>query len=152
MTTVETLENGVDGSTRPTITHDGFNVSGINRNAASSIPVTKASYQTYPLVAGAKTLDLTALEGVENVLQDCSGLKLQSMIITNPLGNSVMTVGEGAVNGYALFGAGNSVAIKPGMTIAFDAPETLDAVSGTDKTIDIAGILVETIDIGMILG
>lgn len=152
MTSTETLSAGVDGATNPAITHDGFNLSGVNLSATSTPPVSIASYQTYALVAGAKTIDLTALEGVNDVTQDCTGLKLQGIVIENPSGNNTMTVGDGAANGYQLFGSAVDVQVPAGSTLVMYFVDTLPDVAAGAKNIDISGTLTESINIGMVLG
>jgi len=151
-TAVETLDTGVDAVTAPTVSHNSFNLTGVTLNATSTAPVTTTSYQTYTLSAGAITIDLAALLGVNDEVQDATGLKLQTIIISNPSGNNAITVTTGAVNGFPLFGGTNSVVIPTGATLAFYVPEGLTNVAAADKTIDVSGTLVEKFDVGITLG
>lgn len=156
LTAVETLDKGVDAATNPKVTHDQYNVTNLNLNATSMVPVSVVSYQDYVLVAGAKTIDLTALLGVQDEIQDATGLKLQSLIFINPQGNGVMTIGEGAANGYPLFGAGNDHEIPAHASVdgvfAQVFPEVLADVAAADKTIDVTGTGTQTFKLGITLG
>ena len=149
---VETLDTGVDGATSPSVTHNKFNIPSVTHNSGSSAPVTMASYRTYTLSGGAKIIDLRALLGVGDESQDANGLKLQTIVIRNPSGNNTLTVGEGAVNGFPLFGAGNDVDFPGDSEMGFHIPEGVVNVSGTDKTIDVAGTGTEKFDMGITLG
>lgn len=149
---VETLDTGVDGVTSPSVTHNKFNIPSVTHNAGSLAPVTIASYRTYALVAGALTIDLRALLGVGDESQDANGLKLQTIVIRNPSGNNIITLGEGAVNGFPLFGAGKSVDFPGDSEMGFHIPEGVVNVSATDKTIDVSGTLIESFDVGICLG
>ena len=150
-TAIETLDTGVDFAPTPAIVHSDLNLI-TTLNASSTPPVSMASYQQYALVAGALTIDLRALLGVNDEVQDANGLKLQTIVIRNPTSNNPITVTTGATNGFPLFGGTNSVVIPAGSTIGFYVPEGLADVSATDKTIDIAGTGTELFDVGITLG
>ena len=149
---IETLDTGVDGAPAPDILHSGFNLSGVTLNSSSSAPVTMTSYQQYALSGGAFTIDLMALLGVNDEVQDADGLKLQTIVILNTIGNNPITVTTGASNGFPLLGGTNSIVIPAGAWFAFYVPEGLAEVGASDKTIDIAGTLVETFKVGICLG
>lgn len=151
-TAQETIELGVAAATDPAITHDGFNYSA-TLNADSTPPVTKASYQEHTLDgSGDLTLDLTDLPGVSEVSQNCTGLKVQTLIINNPADNAALTISPGASNPYPLFGTGNDLVVPPGATMAFSFVDQLADVSGTVKTIDFAGGNAESFELGICLG
>lgn len=151
-TAVETLDTGVDAAPSPDIVHSSFNLNNVTLNATSTVPVTTTSYQDYALVAGAITIDLTALLGVNDEIQDATGLKLQTIIINNPSGNNPITVTTGAANGFPLFGGTNSVVIPADSTLAFYVPEGLTDVAAADKNIDVSGTGTETFKVGICLG
>ena len=113
------------------------------------------------------TINFTALEtldvGVDAVpspdmvvlhhkLQDANGLKLQTIMITNPSGNNPITIGEGASNGYPIWGASNDVIYPAATDQGTKFSDSLPDVSATDKTIDITGTGTETFDVGICLG
>lgn len=149
----EVIEAGVDAASSPTIVHNGFDL--LNKTLKASggdAPASKISFQTYALVAGAKTIDLTALLGVNDLSQDCTGLKVQQLIFVNPAGNDTLTFSPGASNPYPLFGTGNDFDLPAGATVAMYVPESLADVSGTVKTIDVAGTGTQSFSVGLVLG
>ena len=148
----ETLDTGVDGAPSPNIVHSGFNLVDTVLDDTTTPPVTMTSYQTYALVAGALTIDLRALLGVNDEVQDANGLKLQTIVIRNPSGNNPITIGEGASNGYPIWGAGNDHIVPADSEVGQKFADTLADVSATDKTIDISGTGTETFDVGICLG
>lgn len=151
-TAVETLDTGVDAAPSPNVSHSSFNLTNTILNSASTPPVTVASYQTYALVAGALTIDLQALLGVNDEVQDATGLKLQTIIIRNPSGNSKITIGEGAVNGYPIFGAANDLEVPADSEVGMKFADTLADVASADSEIDISGTGTESFDVGICLG
>lgn len=138
-----------------TAVHDLFKLTGVTLNATSTPAITKASVKTYTLTAGAVTIDLEALQGIQDVAVNAVGLKPQVIIIKNPAGNNTMTLSEGASNGYALNG-GNDIVLTGHATVdtfaMFFIPEGLPDVAGADSEIDIAGTGTESISIGMVFG
>lgn len=150
-TAIEILDTGVDGVTQPNVSHDNFNTNGPVLNGSSSVPVTKVVYRTYTLVAGALTIDLTALQGVNDEVIDASGLKLQTLVIIIPTDNNVMTIKPAVANGYDLFGANGEVTLGPSEQ-AFNFKDQLPDVAAGAKDIDITGTGTEQIKIGMCLG
>jgi len=151
-TALETLDIGVDAAPSPEVVHNGFNLTNTLLNSASTPPVTTTSYQTYALVSGALTIDLQALLGVNDEVQDATGLKLQTIIIRNPSGNNTITIGEGAANGYPIWGAGNDLEVPADSEIGMKFADTLADVAAADSEIDIAGTGTETFDVGICLG
>ncbi len=153
MTASETLDPASnEGATTPIVTQAAFNLSGPAMSANTTPRVDKASYKSHTLTAGAKTIDLTALQGVNDVAIDATGLKLQTIIIKNPVGNNPMTIGEGAVNGYPIFGAANDLTVPGGCTMTMIFNDQLVDVGATDLAIDIVGTGTESVDIGICLG
>ena len=138
------------------VLQSGFNLTGRQLNASSTPPVTMESYHTYALVAGAKTIDLTAILDALGVSQTAVGLKLQTLIIKNPAGNNKLTIGPGGSNPYPLFGTGLSAEI-PGNAagdsyLAFVFPEGLPDVASGVKNILVSGTGTETFYLGICLG
>ena len=144
------------GSTSPVVALDAFNGDGPTLTASSPPAVTLESYVEHTLVAGALTLDLTALVNSEGTTIDTTGLKLQTIVIENPAGNADMTVGIGASNGYALFGTAGKVEVpasatqdgRMGQVFNDQTPD----VAGGAKEIDITGTGTEKVRIGMTFG
>lgn len=150
---IETLETGVEGASDADIEHTGFNVFG-TLDATTGVPVTKAVVTKQTLSGGALTIDLTAVTGTNGVTVDFSGLKIQHIFMVNGTaisagvitggGQAVQSVGEGAANGYAIFGAGNAVDVKAGQSIEMHFADSADDVAGADKNIDFTGAGSET--------
>lgn len=155
LSVVETLTGNVDAAESPQVTHSGFNLTGVRLNASSTPPATKVSAVTHALTAGAKTIDLTVLPGTEGN-QDCTGLKLQLLLLENPAGNAAITIGKGASNGYALFGTTNTVTVAAAATqagyLAFFFPEGLPDVAAGAKTIDVSGTGTQEFNLILVLG
>lgn len=141
-----------DALANATLSHTGFNLSGVALTASTTPPVAKCSYQDYALAAGTKTIDLTALLGVNGVSQDCSGLKLQFLVFINAAGNADMVIsGEGA-SGYSL---GAARTINGGTAANYDvmyAPESLPDVSATVKNLVVTGTGSQAFKLGLVLG
>lgn len=141
----------VDAANNANIVHDGFNRTDIELNGSSTVPLSKASYQVYTLSGGAASIDLTALLGVNDVSQDATGLKVQTLIVDNPSSNPI-TLSPGASNPYALFGAGNDLVVPAGAVMSFYFADQLADVGASAKTIDLSGTGTDTIKIGFGLG
>src|SRR5688500_16341472 len=85
-TVIETLETNIDGipsGQARNITHSAFNFSPGAKDASSTPSVTKVSSDTIALVAGAKTVDLTALPLVNGATLDATGLKIVAILFSN---------------------------------------------------------------------
>lgn len=151
VTTVETLETGVDGANAPRVNHSALDLSG-TLNASSTPPAAKIVADVGNLVAGAKTIDLTALTGTGGATVSFSGLKLQILRFKNNSATNTMTIGEGAATGYELQGNAWSVVLNPGDEIMIKKNDTAPDVSGSLKHIDIAGTGTDEYEITLIAG
>lgn len=142
VTVVETLEATPTGAGQ-SIQHGTYN-SNATLNATSNPPGTKVGGGLATLVAGAKTIDLTAVPSLEGVIRDMTGLKVQIFKFKNKATNlSPMTVNFGATNAYLLGGAAWSFILQPGMEITVFGNDLTPDVGGATKNIDIAGTGVE---------
>jgi hypothetical protein len=153
VTAKETLETNVDAASNPVVTHNGFNTEE-TLHATSTPPVTKVFYDTIALVAGAKTIDLTALAGTNGIAVDGTGLKVQQIKFRNRTSNAAMTFTEGASNGYRLgactgwlMGVGAGVDEVGGLF-----RDTGPDIDGTHKTIDVAGTGTQSFDVAIWMG
>jgi hypothetical protein len=104
------------------------------------------------MTAGAGTIDMTAL-----ALQDASititGLKPRGVLFTALAANAgTITIAKGASNGYDGLGAAFSIALEPGMSMAVYFSTQGNAVSGTNKTLDLSGTLTDGLTYGIIAG
>lgn len=141
-----------DALVNATVSHTGFNLTGVALTSSTTPPVTKCSFQDYTLSGGTKTIDLTALLGLKSESQDCTGLKLQFLVFINAAGNSDMVIsGEGA-NGYSL---GAARTVNGGTAANYDimyAPESLPDVAAGVKNLVVTGSGSQTFKLGVVLG
>lgn len=148
LTVVETLASGIDGVADPTLTYSSLNFSH-TCNATTTITGTKVAADTSALSGGAATIDLTSLPTV-NTTQSFSGLKLRGYLFSAPSTNGAsITIAEGASNGYPL---GDSIVLKPGQEIVKWMDDEESAISGTDKTLDLAGTGTDAFSYVLIAG
>lgn len=118
-------------------------------------PVTKHAAKLVALVAGAATIDLTALTawGANGAAEDMSGLKLQIMRLKATAANAnPITITAGASNGYEAFGAAWSLALSGGQEVTLYGFDKTPDVAGGAKTIDLAGTLTQSIEIEVVFG
>lgn len=150
---LETLETGVEGAGTPTVNHNSFNPSA-TLHATSTPPATKAVVTDVALVAGAKTIDLTALTGTNGASVTFSGLRVQVLRLRNKSGNSGnMTFTKGASNGWTGLGASwASIVLVPGAAVEFLLNDGGADVSGTVKTIDVTGTGTEEFELTAVAG
>ena len=148
------------GSSRRKNTYDAFNTAA-SLNATSTPPVSKAAVSQVALVAGAKTIDLTAAPhkvAGTTVSVDGTGLKVQGFLIRVPATNvHALTIAPGASNAYNLLGAAFLVTLYPGDVI--ELAKRLDAnmpdVAAGAKNIlfgDASAGGTETFDLAILFG
>ncbi len=161
-TVVETLGQNTPSAPDATrkVTHSSFNVEE-TRNV-SSVPAAQevACFQK-TLVAGAATIDLTSLTSTNGRVYDATGKRLLEILITNDAATKV-TIAAGASNGYVSSNvpfsttgigvqgktSGNDVGGRVHCYFGSSAP----LVSGSVKTLDLAGSSTETVNITMVFG
>jgi hypothetical protein len=162
MTTRETLDTNVDGVANPVIQHDKFNKNE-HFNAATTPPGVQIITDTIALVAGAKTLDLTALPKPGGGTYDATGKKLIAWFFGNRAGNTGdIVVVPGAANGYNFnaHATGRVVATKPlsandspGWAAGWNGKSTnVQTVAAGDTTIDVSGTGTESFDYVLVFG
>lgn len=125
--------------------------------ASSAVPATKAFSDSVNLVAGAATLDLTALAGPAGTTIDLTGLKVQAIKLACPASNTAgITVDRGASNAYNLFGEDNGsaeqVEVLPGCAVLLYQNDKLEDVDATHKDVQLAGTGTESIEIQLVAG
>jgi hypothetical protein len=149
----ETLDTGVEGASNPLIQHDAFNVSG-TLHSASTPPATKAVVTEVALVAGSKTVDLTALVGTNGAAVTFNGLRVQLLRIRNKTANAGnMTFTKGASNGWTGLGASwASITLEPGAAMEFYLDDGIADVSATVKNIDVTGTGTEEFELTVVAG
>lgn len=156
ISTIETLTNGVSGVLSPQVKHDA-----INARVAFSATTTPAATQvwsgTVTLVAGTKSLDLTALSGIGGLAQDFTGLKLRACGWHAPSANTGdITIRPHATNGYPLLGTDGATTgrkvVRPKGRGCFTEETDAAAVSASAKVIEFVGTGSETINLHLVFG
>lgn len=92
------------------------------------------------LVAGTKTLDLTAIPGTRGLIADNSGKRLRRALIVALEDNvAPIEIGPDEEDGYELFGADGSVTLSPGQVYHINYDEISQTVSTQHKNILLTG-------------
>lgn len=143
----ETLDTGVAGAPNPAIVFSAYDEAA-TLNGTSVPPVTENSQFLATLVAGALTINLAALVGANGTI-DGTGLRVQILRVQN-LGANDMVFSEGASNGIALKCL--PFTVPAGGISQFLLNDASPDIAAGDRTIDIAGTLVETAEVTIILG
>lgn len=152
VTVVETLPNNTGSAADASrkVTHTNYNLSG-SINAGSTPPATLNAQFLLTLSGGAGTIDLRALTGTNGASVDGNGLKVQLFRFKNTGANS-MTLTPGASNGIDLFGASSSITVPPGASFLFNFNDASPDISGSDKTIDVAGTGSQAAQVTVVMG
>lgn len=144
---------GDDSASGQSVSATALNPAQNTYTQTSTVPAKYYSGQTLALVAGVKTIDLTALPGLQAAING-TGLKVQALRIRGKTGNGALTISEGAANPYELFGPANPIVYPAGCTKAwqFEFDEKLADIAAGVKNIDLAGTGTEQFDIEFLLG
>jgi hypothetical protein len=135
-----------------TITHDQFNKAA-TLTSSTTPPVTKHAAFEKALVAGAGTIDLTALAGSNAGAVDGTGLKVQVAYFKAKAANgNPITIAVGASNGYDLSGADFSVTLSPGQEVLLYGNDATPDIASGDKTIDLSGTGTDTLQVELVMG
>lgn len=119
-------------------------------DAGSDPAVTEGGLCTKAMTAGAATLDLTALVDVRGRTFSLSGLKVVSVKIVALAANAgPVTISKGASNGYTGFGSAYSETLPAGAEVTRYLGSSGTAVSGTVKTLDLAGTGTDGVQISI---
>lgn len=149
ITTSEELS--IPAASNPLITLDNVNTQQ-TLGPSTTPPAAEISAGKLALVAGALTIDLTALAGSQGNI-DGTGKRVQILKVVNPAGNNPITLKAGAANGYNLGNDANWRITLPGgdeVTLKFNG--TNPVIAAGAKDIDVTGTLTESFDITIILG
>lgn len=147
----ETLETNVpaaDTANRK-VTHDKYDTD----KKLSAPTVSKVAAFEKALVAGAGTIDLTALLGTNGATVDGTGLKVQLLKVRNKSTNTnPITLQEGAANGYELLGDTWKARLQPGQEMTFWGDSKSPAIGATAKNIDLTGTGTEVLECIVVMG
>lgn len=147
-TVAETLATNTGSAPAATrlVTHTDYNETA-TLNSGSTPPATTCAHFLATLSSGALTVDLRALNGTNGAVIDGNGLKVQVLRIKN-LGANPLVITEGASNGYAL---GDITVLAGGHSMNYYNDSAPD-ISGSDKTLDLAGTGAQTSEWTVVMG
>jgi hypothetical protein len=152
LTVTEILAANVADMSDKTVVHNGYNASK-TLNAISSPPASLTANGEIALVTGAKTIDLTALVGSNNLAVSGTGLRVQVVKLRNKSTNAnSMTFAKGASNGYDGLGASFSITLAPGGEATIYLNDAGGDIGATNKNIDVSGTGVQVIEWQCVLG
>lgn len=123
--------------------------------------VTKVWHRQVTLVAGAATLDLTALTDDILTTQDMTGLKLKALHAVPASTNAnAITIKPGAANGYTGWVGTDGIVLNTTTISSVNYPDNVFigplyggiAVDGTHKNIDIAGTGTQKVNLILMFG
>ena len=113
----------------------------------ATLPFTKASVKRWTLTAGTVTIDLRALPGLNSTSQDCNGLKVVGLLLSNPAGNGLMTLASGNYDIDTLKVRGDADDRQIGAL-----RQKYGTVDNTHKTIVVTGTGTQSFDLEILLG
>ncbi len=132
------------------LVHTGFNTSE-NLDSTTTPAVTKAAYFVHTCTGGTDTIDLTALTH-NGAAVTLNGLRVEIMKVKSKAGNAVVTISEGASNGYELKGNAFTYKLLAGQEDLFKGKDATPVVGGSAKTIDIVGTAGNQLEILIVAG
>lgn len=120
----------------------------LNWDASTTPDIDSVYHETLALVAGALTIDLTALVRSDEANLSLSGKAVYGYAIHNK-GANQMTFTKAGANGYDLFTATGGTIIRAGAVAANTAPAAagFGTIGGSAKDITVAGTGTQTFDI-----
>lgn len=151
---VETVAVNADqiSATRNSVTFNGHTEE--NALTASSDPnVTVHAVGSKALVAGAVTLDLRTLTGLNGVAVDLNGLAPRMIVFENPVTNAnPITIVFGSATPYTGLGAAYNYTLQPGQKVAYLLGDAGTAVSATVKFLDLTGTGSQALNYEIVAG
>jgi hypothetical protein len=120
---------------------------------ASTTPDAEKAYAgRVTLIAGAATLDLTALTDSEGTVLSMTAKKVRFFAIKGNGNANVCTIKVGAANGFTGFGTAWTIDVQVGGWIFLYAGAASVDIDATHKTIDFAGTLTQSFDVIIVAG
>jgi len=136
-----------------TVTQAGFNTAQRTLKSDSSPPVTCGGLFQQALTAGAATIDLTALDGLNDKAVIGTGLRVQLLRLKAPSSNAnPITVSKGLSNGYDGLGSAFSVTLQPGAEVTILTNDAGSDIGAGNKTLDLTGTGAQVLDVEIIMG
>ena len=136
-----------------TVTQAGFNAAQRILKSDTSPPVTCGALFQQALAAGVATIDLTALDGLNDKAVNGTGLRVQILRLRAPSSNAnPITVAKGASNGYDGLGSAFSVTLQPGAEATLLTSDAGGDIAAGNKTLDLTGTGAQALDVEIIMG
>ena len=121
--------------------------------AASTPPASASAFFKQALVAGAASIDLMAMLGVNGAAVNGAGLRVQAVKFSNPAANAdPISIAAGAVNGYAGLGTDFRVMLVPGAEATIFTNDAGADIDGANRILDLAGVGEQALSVAVILG
>jgi len=121
----------------------------------TSLPATVVASFSQSLTSSTAYTDMTALPKANGATADCTGLKLQGIIIKNPTGNATLTIAHNtstSVSAYNFIGTSGSVQVQAGGLFFWHAPEAAADVASNAKNIILSGTGTQSCHVAAIFG
>ena len=153
LTVTEALETNVGDLSDKSITHSGYN-SAASSNAASVPPASKVAAGQVNMIAGAGSIDLTALAlGAQGTVVDMTGMRVQFIKVKALAGNAnPITISKSVANGYDGFGASFSLSLAPGGEMLLRGNDGGNDVAAGNKGLTLAGTGTQGIALEVVAG
>lgn len=150
LSVVETIDDASLGSNNG-VTHSVYQKAQTVLNSASTPGVSQVVSTLVTLTGGAKTLDLESLSSLNEGVKNMTGLTLVALYMKASDDNAnPISIEPGATNGYDLFGSDFKVSLDAGDSVLLYSEDNNDAVAGTDKDIDFAGVDTQSAELTMV--
>lgn len=154
VTVAETPETNVPAapaSSRVNL-HTLFNTSK-SLDGTTTPAVSKNAIFDKALVAGAGTIDLTALTAINNLAVTFSGLKVQVWKFKAKSGNAAaVTIKFGSANPYNLLGTSWLLTLEPGQELGGYTAGAAPVVGASAKNIDLTGTGTDAVEVSLVAG
>lgn len=146
-----TLTTGVENVATPNIR---LAVGEVTSLTASTTPDAENGVASrLSLTAGSLTVDLTAISDVNGATTTLTGKIVRALLFHNR-GAATMTFAKGASNGLDSLSGTWSMALLAGEKRCIDLTDCTapNAISASNKTIDVTGTGTDSFDIGVVVG
>jgi len=144
ITVVETLTLGPGATDR--FTNGGINTTQLKLGSSSTPPMSLSAHFAQSLVAGAATIDLLALVGVQGGTLATTGKRVQAIKVQNPNADPLV-VTPAASNGYSL-----TFTVPPKGEALITSTSLLPEVETTAHLLALSGVDAETSNWMIVLG
>lgn len=147
-----TVQEAFSADELPTAQDPSVNHNQANRSKTLSASTTPAGTEVYAReLTGSQNLDLTALTDTLGNALDCSGLKLQAILLNNPSTTDAVVISDGAADPYSING-GSDITVPVGGAFSMDFNDELADVAAGAKAIDITPGAGESFKLVMVFG